>query len=76
MNLSPLHLESIGHLCQSLQSPFARIRRVVDALGISPAVTINGVEHFDEQQCEQIADYLRLHANGTNEIQQRVEGLH
>lgn len=58
MNASTKHLESIGHLCASLRAPFARVRRAVDALGIEPAVTLNGVPHFDGAQCEQIAQHL------------------
>ena len=55
------HLESLGHLCASLQAPYARVRRAVDALGIEPAVTINGVPHFDEQQCDCIAREIKSH---------------
>jgi hypothetical protein len=52
-------LESIGHLCASLQSPHARIAHAVKSLGIEPAVTINGIPHFDGDQCERIADAIQ-----------------
>jgi hypothetical protein len=61
-NETPQHLESIGHLCQSLQSPVARIQRAVESLGVRPAMTINGIPHYDGPQCEQIALALRVSA--------------
>jgi hypothetical protein len=56
--MTTTHLESIGHVCATLQYPYGRIRRVVDKLGLKPAVTINGVDHFDAKQVEQIANEL------------------
>jgi hypothetical protein len=52
-------LESIGHLCASLQAPYARIKRAAEALGLEPSVTINGIPHFDEEQCSAIAEHLK-----------------
>jgi hypothetical protein len=59
MTTATQHLESIGHLCASIQSPYATVRRTVDKLGLVPAVTINGIDHFDAEQCERIADAIR-----------------
>jgi len=59
MTTATRHLESIGHLCASLQKPYATIRRAIDTLGIVPAVTINGIDHFDGEQCERIEKMIR-----------------
>jgi hypothetical protein len=69
MSTETMHLESIGHLCQSLQSPYARIQRAIEKLNVRPAVTINGIAHFNEEQTERIADAVR--GTGTNRKGQR-----
>lgn len=64
------HLETIAHLCASIQAPYARIAKAVEALGLKPAVTINGIPHFDELACEKIAEHLadqRATAQRTNQ---------
>ncbi len=58
MNAITGHLESLGHLTASLQVPYARLLKAVDALGIRAAFVINGVAHFDESQCEAIAAHV------------------
>jgi hypothetical protein len=62
--ITHLELESIGHLCSSLQAPFAVVRRAINELGLAPALTLNAVQHYDEQQCEQIAEWVRDHRVG------------
>ena len=59
MTIATTHLESIGHLCASLQAPYGRIRNEIDRLQIKPAVSINGIEHYSADDCERIADAIR-----------------
>jgi hypothetical protein len=58
MNPATQYLESIAHLCASLQAPYATIAKAVEALGLKPAVTINGIGHYDADACERIAEHL------------------
>jgi hypothetical protein len=53
------HLESLAHLSASLQAPYSRIAKAVESLGVKPAVTINGIPHFDGESCERIAEHLQ-----------------
>ena len=53
------HLETIGHLCQTFQQPYAAVRRALDEIGAHPAVVINGVPHFAEADVERAAEQLQ-----------------
>ena len=57
------HLESPAHLCASLQVPYGRVCRAIKALGLEPVLAINGVDHFNLEQCEAIADHLKAKVN-------------
>ena len=57
--MTTLNITAIGPLCGQLQEPINRVRAAIDALGIEPAMRINGVPHFNEGDCERIADHLR-----------------
>jgi hypothetical protein len=57
------HLESLVHLATSLRTPYSRVAKSVEALGIKPTVTINGIGHYDAEACERIADYLKERTN-------------
>lgn len=52
-------ITSIGCLCQRLQASYRRIERAAEALGIVPAMRINGVVHFDGEQEEAIRRQLQ-----------------
>ena len=59
MNATTKHLESLAHLCASLQAPYSRIAKAVESLGLKPTITINGIGHYDDEACEQIAAHFR-----------------
>lgn len=48
------NLMSIGYLCQTLQRSPTQISRVCKAAGIEPAMSINGVAHFGDEEFERI----------------------
>ena len=52
------HLESIGHLCQTFQRPYAAVRRALDEIGAQPAVVINGVPHYSGEAAERAGERL------------------
>jgi hypothetical protein len=52
---------SIGKIAGDLQRPVTEILLAVDRLSIRPAMTINGILHFDESDVSTIAAYLRDH---------------
>lgn len=45
---------SIGQLAAHLQRSVRNIEAAADSLGISPAMRLNGVVHFDGEQVERI----------------------
>ena len=53
------HLESVGHICASLQKPLGVIRRALAELEVEPAMVLNGVAHFAEADVERVAERLR-----------------
>ena len=53
------HLESLAHLACSLQVPIASVRRAAERAGVVPAISINGIDHYDEAGAERIASQLR-----------------
>ena len=52
------HLESVGHICASLQKPLGVIRRTLAELGAEPAMVLNGVAHYAEADVERVAERL------------------
>ena len=53
------YLESVGHLCQLFQRPYAAVRRALDEIGAQPTVVINGVAHYAEGDVERAAERLQ-----------------
>lgn len=58
-------LESFGRVVEILQEPPGSIRRVIDDLGIAPALRLNGVSYFDGSQFDRIARRLRERSAAT-----------
>jgi hypothetical protein len=58
MNATTQHLESLGHLTASLQVPYSRIAKAVEVLKLKPTLTLNGVAHFGDAECEAIAAHV------------------
>ena len=55
-------LESIGHICATLQKPYGVIRRTLADVGAEPAVVLNGVAHYAEADVERVAERLEAKA--------------
>jgi hypothetical protein len=53
------HLESVGHICTTLQRPYGVIRRTLAELGVEPAMVLNGVAHYAEADVERVAERLQ-----------------
>jgi len=53
------HLESIGHICATLQKPYGVVRRALAAVGAEPAIVLNGVAHYGEADVERAAEQLQ-----------------
>lgn len=61
---------AIGKAVHILHVMPNRIRAAAGELGITPAIKINGVEHFDESDVGRIGQYLEQqqpHAAGANQ---------
>jgi hypothetical protein len=58
MNQPKAFLMSLGYLSQLLQKSPAAIERILDEAGIAPAVSINGVRHYDEAAYLAVSDDL------------------
>ena len=52
------HLESIGHICATLQRPYGVIRRTLAEVGAEPAMVLNGIAHYREVDVERVAEHL------------------
>lgn len=50
---------SIGKSAELLQAGMVRIRNTAAELGIRPALTINGIDHYDEADVERIGERIR-----------------
>lgn len=57
---TPAAIRSIGNAAVLLQADTRRIAAVAAALHISPAMRINGVDHFKESDLEKIRRKLAL----------------
>lgn len=51
-------LASVGYIAGQLQTPVARILAIAASEGIRPAMTINGIVHFSDDDVERIAGYI------------------
>jgi hypothetical protein len=56
----PRTLNSTGCIASIVGAPPAKIVTTADRLGIEPAMRINGIAHFDDQQVERIAAALKI----------------
>lgn len=52
-------ITSIGQVAGQLQRSPSEITRVAHALGIEPALTINGIRHYADGDVERIAEHFR-----------------
>lgn len=59
MTTSTQSIVSIGKSAELLQAGMVRIRNTAAELGIKPALTINGIDHYDEADIERIGVKLR-----------------
>ena len=64
MTLQTQSLETVSHLCQTFQRSYAVVRRALEEIGARPALTINGVDHYCEQDVERLAEQFRRSAGG------------
>lgn len=51
--------QSIGQLASTLRVTVRAIERAADQLGISPALRLNLIPHFDGEQVARLTDHLR-----------------
>lgn len=63
MTTSTTSIVSIGKACELLQAGINRIRVAAAELGIKPALTINLVDHFNEDDL----DRIRARLNSQND---------
>lgn len=63
---------SIGKLCAICQAGPDRIRAAADVLRIKPALSINGVPHYDETDVPRIAHHLHTSRRRTKPHQQET----
>ncbi len=55
----PESIASIGHVAANLQRSPEQIRLIASRLGITPAVLINEIAHYEESDLQQIAEAFR-----------------
>ncbi|MCY2990921.1 MAG: hypothetical protein NTY19_24055 [Planctomycetota bacterium] len=53
------NLQTIAPLCADFQQPYDKLKRLVVSLGLEPALTLNGLQYFDESAIEELAAALR-----------------
>lgn len=58
MTLTTRYLLSPSHLAANIQRPVSSVFKAAEELGIEPALVLNGVAHFDNEQAETIARHL------------------
>ncbi len=59
---------SLGYLATLLQRSPAELERMLEDLGIAPAVSIDGIHHFDEDAYCALADAVESNQVKTREI--------
>ena len=52
-------ISSVGHICAALQRPYGTIRKAIEELGLTPAVIINMVAHYADDDVEKIREHLQ-----------------
>lgn len=60
MSIAP-SISAIGNVCAQLQRPYGAIQRAIEQLGIEPAIVINTVPHFSDDDVERIREHLYKH---------------
>jgi hypothetical protein len=65
---STQHLLTIGKVCEILQRGPADIRAAMQAKGIKPALTINGLEYYDQAALGLPSSPARKNKNARAEV--------
>jgi hypothetical protein len=55
----PKHLETIGHVCATLQASYGAVRRALAEVGAEPVLILNGLAHYAETDVERAAEQLQ-----------------
>jgi hypothetical protein len=58
MSTANINVESAGHLSARAGVPLGRVLRAVEALGISPALIVDDVLHFAENDAQRIVEHI------------------
>ncbi len=64
MTTTTTSIVSIGKAAELLQAGMVRIRTTATDLGIKPALTINGIDHYAEMDVERIGVRIREVSEG------------
>ncbi len=66
---------SIGALAAQLQRSVRVIEQAATAVALQPAMRINGIPHFDGEQCEMLTAYFRSQTMSANQLQQQADSI-
>jgi hypothetical protein len=55
-------ISAIGNVCTQLQRPYGAVQRAIEQLSIKPAIVINTVPHYSDDDIERIAKHLECEA--------------
>ena len=50
---------SVGHMSALMQRSPREIGKAAELLGVKPAMKLNGVDHYDAEQLEQLLEHFR-----------------
>ena len=53
------NLTTIVSLCATYQQSYAKLQRLIETLGLEPALVLNGVGYYSESDIEALAAALR-----------------
>lgn len=67
MTIDVRNIVSFGRLLGSERVTVSRLRRAIARAGVSPVLTINSVDHFDEPAAERIRAALHEQDNAQGE---------
>lgn len=63
---------SIGGLCDRRRLPLQLLKTAIRTLGVKPVTLVNGVEYFDEADCERLeTEVLAMGARQLKRLAQR-----
>jgi hypothetical protein len=51
-------ISAIGNVCAQLQRPYGSIQKAIEQLSIKPAIVINTVPHYSDDDVQLIAEHL------------------